>query len=161
MVGVLHVGDTDGGVADPVVYHRVHWGGGIILPTSSLVTCQVKLGERNSNCEFSWQNEPLFPLKSRQGTRQVIPWCKWNETMPETVTLSLVRTYPVSLCQRISFNFICLIRPLVVAHPGLSFSDQLSDRTQCRASRRKYLDTLGLFRDLSATTSSDGFNWAK
>ena len=24
MVGVLHVGDADGGVADPVVHHRVH-----------------------------------------------------------------------------------------------------------------------------------------
>ena len=68
VVGVLHVGDTDGGVADPVVDHRVHWGGGIILPT-----CQVKLGERNSNCVFYWQNEPLFPLKSRQGTRQLSP----------------------------------------------------------------------------------------
>ena len=24
VVGVLHVGDADGGIADPVVHHRVH-----------------------------------------------------------------------------------------------------------------------------------------
>ena len=156
VMSILHVGHTHGGVADSVVDHRVHWGEESFYQHRG----EIDLS-RNSNWEFYWPNEPLFSLKDRQGTRQVIPWCKWNETMPETVTLSLVRTYPVSLCQRMSFNFICLIRPLVVAHPGLSFSDQLSDRTQCRASRRKYLDTLGLFRDLLATTSSDGFNWAK
>ena len=44
MVSVLHVGHTDGGVADPVVDHRVHWGRGIILPTSW----------RNGLVKFSW-----------------------------------------------------------------------------------------------------------
>ena len=44
-----------------------------------------------------------FPWRIHKGTKVCLDVYKWNDPVPETVTLSLVRTYPVSLYQRISF----------------------------------------------------------